>query len=202
MTISAVTDNATLRVLFWGGDVGVPAAGAGQTRTVGIPNGDAAVVNANTPNYTKVVGSAFVAMSGGERDAVDAVLDPIADAELYADFSTTLDKMPTHDYGDIGGAVTINMGLAFRQKITLIGDLVADDITLTPSAGTRKVTLEIIQGGAGNWEIPDAAWPSNANFGSKGKPALGETAGARRFFVFDYGVGDSDVCIHYDTNIF
>ena len=203
MTVSAVTDNATLRVLFWGGDAGVPAAGAGETRTAGIPDVDAAVINANTPRYTKVVGTSFVAMIQGERDAVDAVLDPIENAATAAQFYALLAELPTHDYGNVGGPVVIDMNLDLRQKLTLTADLVLDDITITlPTEGSKTVTVEIIQDGTGNWEIATDAWPANANFGSNGFPAFGEVAGSRRFLMFDYDVGDAAVNIHNDTNIF
>lgn len=123
---------------------------------------------------------------------------------LYQEFFAILDSLPTHDYGDISGPVTIDMsnGNGLAQTLTLTGDLVADDITLTPPTGSRKMTLEIVQDGTGDWEIPALAWPSNANFGSKGAPSFGEAAGSRRFLVFDFRAGGTDVAVHYDTNIF
>ncbi len=137
------------------------------------------------------------------RDARRASGIPDTDL-LYQEFFAILDRLPTHDYGDVSGPVTIDMGNGYglAQTLTLTGDLVADDITLTAPAGSRKMTLEIIQDGTGDWEIDPAAWPSNVNFGSKGVPAFGESAGARRFLVFDFRVGGSEVCVHYDTNVF
>lgn len=175
--------------------------------TVALSNGDNEYTCVLTvgPNPVTMVGYGAT-QEEGETNALRNARRAagIPDTELtYEEYYAIIHSLPTHDYGDVDGPVAIDMSNGPRQKLTVIATLSADDITLTtPSSGSRKVTLEVIQGGAGGFVVPASAWPSNANFGTKGAPDLDEVAGARWFLVLDFEDGDSDVLIHYDTNFF
>lgn len=135
--------------------------------------------------------------------AVNAIVDSrsLGDEPPNAELMSALDRGAVHDYGDVAGAVAIDMRLGLDQKITLTGSLSEDDISIVVSSGPRKVTLEVMQGGAGAFGIPANAWPAIAKFGTKGAPSFGEAAGKQRFLVLDFR-GGSVVYIHYDINVF
>ncbi len=206
MSISAVTDIATLQVLFWGADAGVPLAGAGQSRAAGIADGDATIINAAKPRYTKVVGFSFVAMSAGEKDVVDAADLAVSQAADLADLIETLDGNPTEVYPGINAQVTLDWS-NLDHEIELAGNITNDAILLAnlPASGmARRITVKVLQGGIGGFLIDATAWPTSGStavdWGTKGAPTFGEAAGKFRLVVL-YCDG-TIVTGHYDTNVF
>lgn len=145
MSISAVTDDATLRVLFWGGDAGVPAAGGGQTRTTGIADSDASIIDAATPKYTKVVAVAFVEMSQGEKDAVDLVLP--GDTQIF-----NTGHLAT------SGALVVDATAGDNQYTTLTGNITSVAVINAVGAGFAQNLNLILRQAVGGYTLPLSAW--------------------------------------------
>ncbi len=146
----------------------------------------------------------------GEPDATDtaAVVAVIAEHDATGpatpapDLYSLLDETSPHDYGDVDGAIEIDLNNELVQKLTLTGTLGSGNITFaTLPPGLRIVTLEVAQDGTGAHDIPSNAWPDEAKWGSKGAPTFGDLANKKRFVTMDFR-GGIDVYMHYDTNVF
>ena len=110
--------------------------------------------------------------------------------------------------GNISTGGAVKFGVVKSGTLTTSADIVttADDITFTlpATSGTRKITLEIVQGGAGAFDIGATAWTVTAgtiDWGTKGEPTFGDAAGESRFIVLHYK-GGTVLYAHYDTNVF
>ncbi len=118
----------------------------------------------------------------------------------------TLDVNPADVQTGIDGPVTIDWS-RLDHTITLTGNLTADDITFTnlPAAGqARRITLKVLQGGAGTFTITATAWPdtggTSVDWGTKTAPTFGEATDEFRVLVFYYD--GAVVTGYYDTNVF
>lgn len=202
MTLNAITKDSTGRVVEWGA-AALRSAGAGETAHGAIDEATQTVIDANGPRYTKVVINDFTVMTAPEMAAVDAEEDPIAAAAAYADFLARLDTGMTHDYGDVSGPIEIDWRKGLQQMLTLTGDLETDDITFVYPTHVRKLSLMIVMGGAGGYDIPADAWPSDCNWGSRSAPDVTAVVVGKGIYTYHQFDGGSELCcFHDDTNEF
>jgi hypothetical protein len=146
---------------------------------------------AEVDEYMTRIGFVFV-----EEGPTQSLLDA-----AYAEVPL-LDKIPLVDHGNVSTTVALDLHHT-TQKFALTATLGAAAISFASPLPDKpsKVTLEIVQGGAGAFDIPASAWPAAAKFGSKGAPTFGDAAGETLFLVLDFRAG-TDVYVHYDTNVF
>ncbi len=103
-------------------------------------------------------------------------------AEAGVGIVPLIDTVAVKDHGDVDGEVTLDMGKSLNHKMTLIGDLGTDDITVTLPTGPRTMTVEVVQGGVGAFVIPADAW-TDVDWGTTGAPKFGDATGESKLVV-------------------
>lgn len=138
--------------------------------------------------------------------AVDlAAIDAIVDTRTVAGEAPIISQTALYDHGNVNGSVVIDLTRSQDQRMVLTGSLGANDISVLIPSYPCKMTLEIVQSGAGAFAIAATAWNGGANavdFGAIGAPTYGDAAGAKRFLVFHFNGGSSTVYAHDYPNVF
>ncbi len=130
-----------------------------------------ALYDVTTDEYMGTLGYVFVA-----EDPAQSI------AEAGIEIVPLLDTVALDDHGNVDGPVTLDMGASLNHKMTLTGNLGTDDITVTLPTGPRTVTVEVAQGGVGEFTIADDAW-TGVDWGTVGPPVFGDAAGVSKIVV-------------------
>lgn len=161
---SAVDPAAMQKCIAIGALAGPIASSPGQAADVPLNEGVAGYAE-TADEYMGMLGYTFVAQ------------DPaVALGEAGIAVTPLLDTVAVDDHGDVDGAVTLDMGTSLNHKMTLTGDLGTDDITVTLPKGPRTMTVEVEQGGVGEFTIAADAW-TDVDWGTTGAPVFGGATG-------------------------
>lgn len=96
-------------------------------------------------------------------------------------FDDTVDLQKTvtfgseYDNGTSGTTLTVNWGLANKQKVTLGASIGAGNLAFTDPAGVTNLTLKLTQDATGGRTV---SWPSNVKWAYGVAPSLSTGAGA------------------------
>lgn len=189
-SLNGITSADLQRHVAQGALLGAPTQSPGVL--VDVPLDELVVgYDSTTDEYMAMLGYSFVEEdpATGLLEASFAVVPLVSEIKLVANDA-------------VNGAVVLDFTVSTVQRWTLTGSLGVNDISFVLPPSPRKLTLRIVQGGAGNFSIPDTAWPASVEWGSKSAVDVSAmAAGEGCFVVFDFPA-DGSVYAHYDDNVF